>query len=147
MGHRQNHEKRHTDDSSLGGALERLPPDSKAELAILFINMASDLASERKHCAPYLAALGQLLSRVPVYAGPETVVSPDLVERAYEVFRRFDWSTPELADLATLFLRAARVVDNRSFDLPKALRHRIAAKLENIGVAPQKTAKLKEFVP
>jgi molecular chaperone DnaK (HSP70) len=131
----------------LAGALERLPSETKAELAILFINMAADLASEKKHCAPYLAALGQLLSRAPVYAGPETVVSPDLVERAYEVFRRFDWSTPELTDLATLFLRAARVVDNRSFDLPKALRHRIAAKLEDVGVAPQKTAKLKEFVP
>jgi hypothetical protein len=39
------------------------------------------------------------------------------------------------------------LIDHRSFDLPKALRHRIAAKLENIGVAPQKTAKLKEFVP
>jgi len=49
--------------------------------------------------------------------------------------------------MATLFLRAARVVGNRSSDLPKALRHRIAAKLENIGVVPQKTAKLKEFVP
>ena len=109
--------------------------------------MAAELAREKKHCAPYLAALGQLLSRAPVYAGPETVVSPELVERAYEIFRRFDWSTPELADMATLFLRAARVVGNRSSDLPKALRHRIAAKLENIGVVPQKTAKLKEFVP
>jgi hypothetical protein len=56
--------------------------------------MAAELAREKKHCAPYLAALGQLVSRAPVYAGPETVVSPDLVERAYEIFRRFDWSTP-----------------------------------------------------
>ena len=131
----------------LAGALERLPPETKVELAVLFIDTAAALARENKHCAPYLAALGQLLSRAPVYAGPETVISPDLVERAYEIFRSFDWSTPELADMATLFLRAARVIDHRSFDLPKALRHRIAAKLENIGVAPQKTAKLKEFVP
>ena len=131
----------------LAGALERLSPESKTELATLFIDMAADLAREKKHCAPYLAALGQLLSRAPLYSGPETVVSPDLVEQGYEIFRRFDWSTPELADMATLFLRAARVVDNRTFDLSKALRHRIAAKLENIGVAPQKTAKLKEFVP
>ena len=49
--------------------------------------------------------------------------------------------------MQTLFLRAARVVGNRSFDVPEALRHRIAAKLENVGVTPQKTAKLKEFVP
>src|SRR5262249_38443257 len=115
----------------LAGALERLSPESKTELATLFIDMAADLAREKKHCAPYLAALGQLLSRAPLYSGPETVVSPDLVEQGYEIFRRFDWSTPELADMATLFLRAARVVDNRTFDLPKALRHRIAAKLEN----------------
>jgi hypothetical protein len=47
----------------------------------------------------------------------------------------------------TLFLRAARVVGNRSFDLPKGLRHRIAAKLENAGVSPQKTGKLKDFTP
>jgi hypothetical protein len=31
--------------------------------------------------------------------------------------------------------------------VPKALRHRIAAKLENVGVTPQKTGKLKEFMP
>jgi hypothetical protein len=131
----------------LAGSLERLPNETKTELANLFIDTASDLAREKKHCAPYLAALGHILNRAPLYAGPETVVSPDLVERAYETFRPFDWGAPELAEMPTLFLRAARVVGNRSFDLPKALRHRIAAKLENVGVAPQKTGKLKEFVP
>jgi hypothetical protein len=131
----------------LAGSLERLPNETKTELANLFIDTASDLAREKKHCAPYVAALGHILSRAPLYAGPETVVSPDLVERAYETFRGFDWGAPELAELQTLFLRAARVVGNRSFDLPKALRYRIAAKLENVGVTPQKTAKLKEFVP
>jgi molecular chaperone DnaK (HSP70) len=131
----------------LAGSLERLPNQAKTELANLFIDMASDLARDKKHCAPYLAALGHILSRAPLYAGPETVVSPDLVERAYETFRQFDWEAPELAEMPGLFLRAARVVGNRSFDLPKALRHRIAAKLENVGVAPQKTAKLKEFIP
>src|SRR6266404_841292 len=131
----------------LAGSLERLPNQTKTELANLFIDVASDLAREKKHCAPYLAALGHILSRAPLYAGPETVVSPELVERAYETFRRFDWVAPELAEMPGLFLRAARVVGNRSFDLPKALRHQIAAKLQNIGVAPQKTAKLKDFMP
>jgi hypothetical protein len=49
--------------------------------------------------------------------------------------------------MQTLFLRAARVVGNRSFDLPKAVRHQIAAELEKSGVALQKTGKLKEFTP
>ena len=131
----------------LAGSLERLPIQTKTELANLFIDAASNLARENKHCAPYLGALGHILSRVPLYAGPETVVSPDLVERAYEAFRILDWATPELAEVQTLFLRAARVVGSRSFDLSKALRHRIAAKLENAGVSPQRTGKLKEFTP
>jgi hypothetical protein len=122
--------------SVFAGIIAVAPLETKTELANLFIDTASNLARENKHCALYLAALGHLLSRAPLYAGPETVVSPDLVERAYETFRRFDWGTPELAGLQSLFLRAARVVGNRSFDLPQALRHRIATKLENVGVAP-----------
>jgi molecular chaperone DnaK (HSP70) len=131
----------------LAGSLERLSLQTKTELANLFIDAAGNSARENKHCAPYLGALGHILSRAPLYAGPETVVSPDLVELAYEAFHLLDWAAPELAEVQTLFLRAARVVGSRSFDLPKALRHRIAAKLENAGVSPQKTGKLKEFMP
>jgi len=131
----------------LAGSLERIPTETKGELADLFIDITSDLARDKKHCAPYLGALVHLLSRAPLYAGPETVLAPDVVERAYESFRTFDWTAPELAEMQTLFLRAARVVGSRSFDLPKALRHRIAAKLEDSGVAPQKTGKLKDFMP
>jgi molecular chaperone DnaK (HSP70) len=131
----------------LAGSLERLPIQTKTELANLFIDAAGNLARDNKHCAPYLGALGHILSRAPHYAGPETVVSPDLVERAYDALRTHDWAAPELAEVQTLFLRAARVVGSRSFDLPKALRHRIAAQLENAGVSPQRTGKLKEFVP
>ncbi len=131
----------------LAGSLERLPIQTKTELANLFIDAASNLARENKHCGPYLGALGHILSRAPLYAGPETVVSPDLVERAYEALRTLDWAAPELAEVQTLFLRAARVVGSRSFDLPKALRQRIAAKLEHAGVSPQRTGKLKEFTP
>ena len=131
----------------LAGSLERLANETKTELSNLFIDAADQLAREKKHCAPYLTALGFILSRAPFYAGPETVVSPDLVGRAYEAFRIYDWTSPELREMQNLFLRAARVVGNRNFDLPKALRHRIAIKLEKSGVAPQKTGKLKEFVP
>jgi molecular chaperone DnaK (HSP70) len=131
----------------LAGSLERVPKETKTELADLFIDIASDLIRDNKHCAPYLGALEHLLSRAPLYAGPETVLAPDVVERAYESFQTFDWTAPELAAMQTLFLRAARVVGSRSFDLPKALRHQIATKLENSGVAPQKTGKLKDFIP
>ena len=131
----------------LVGALERLDPALKAELIGRFLETARALIAAGKAAEPWLSALGLLLNRTPLYAGPETVVAPDLVERAFETFRPLDWAEPALAELATLFLRAARAVDNRSLDVPKALRLKIARKLEQSGVAPMRTAKLKEIIP
>jgi hypothetical protein len=130
----------------LAGSLELIPHAMKAELVSIFIEIAATLARAKRHSAPYLAALGHLLNRAPLHAGPETVVSPDLVEHAYSAFRGFDWTDPELVELQTLFLRAARVVGDRSLDVPKPLRETIAGKLENSGVAPLQTSKIRGFV-
>ncbi len=131
----------------LAGSLERVGHEVKAELIDRFIGAAVDLAGAGKHCAPYLAALGLLLNRAPLYAGPETVVSPELVERAHEAFSGLDWADPELVELQTLFLRAARVVGNRGLDVTPSLRNPIAKRLEKCGIAPLKTARLKAFMP
>jgi hypothetical protein len=131
----------------LTGYLELISHDIKAELIRRFLDIAVTLARAKRHCAPYLAALGLLLNRTPFYAGPETVVSPDLVERAYSAFQDFDWTNPELLDLQNLFLRAARVVDDRRLDVPKPLRTLIADKLEKSGVLPLQTAKIRGFMP
>ncbi len=131
----------------LAGSLERIGHDIKSELVHRFIDKAAGHARAKQHCAPYLAALSLLLNRSPLYAGPETVVSPDLVELAYDAFSGFDWADPELSEMQSLFLRAARVVDDRSLDLPKALRNRIAGRLEQAGVAPVKTARLRDYMP
>ncbi|MFZ1416084.1 MAG: Hsp70 family protein [Defluviicoccus sp.] len=131
----------------LAGALERLNPALKAELIGRFLENARALIAEGKASEPWLTALGLLLNRTPLYAGPETVVAPELVEQAFDAFRSFDWSAPALAELATLFLHAARAVENRSLDVPKSLRLKIARKLEQSGVAPLRTAKLKEVIP
>src|SRR4051812_23479123 len=104
-------------------------------------------ARAKQHCAPYLAALGLLLNRTPLYAGLETVVSPDHVEHAYSAFRGFDWADPQLLELQTLFLRAARFVGDRSLDVSMPLRELIASKMENSGVPPLQTTKIRGFVP
>ena len=130
----------------LAGALERLGIETKADLARRFIATAADLARARGHCAPWLAALGLLLSRTPLYAGPEVVVPPELVREAWDAFGDLDWTDAELVEMPTLFLRAARVVDNRSLDVPDGLRGRIARKLEKSGVPAQRVAKLRGFV-
>jgi hypothetical protein len=50
-------------------------------------------------------------------------------------------------ELHNLFLRAARVVDDRNLDVPKSLRNQIAHKLEIAGIAPMRTATIKSFMP
>jgi molecular chaperone DnaK (HSP70) len=131
----------------LAGSLERIPHATKAELVSGFIDTAAKLVRAKQHCAPYLAALGLLLNRAPLYAGPETVVSPDFVEHAYSAFRGFDWADPQLLELQTLFLRAARVVGDRNLDVPTPIRDLIASKMEKSGIPPLQTAKIREFVP
>jgi hypothetical protein len=131
----------------LAGSLELIPHATKAELVSSFTDIAVTLARANRHCTPYLAALGHLLNRAPLHAGPETVVSPDFVEHAYSAFQRFNWTDPELSELQTLFLRASRVVGDRSLDVPRTLREVIAGKLENSGVLPLQTAKIRGFVP
>jgi molecular chaperone DnaK (HSP70) len=129
------------------GAFERIGQDLKRQLVELFIQAVRELASEKKHCAPYLAALGFLLTRTPFYAGPETIAPPALVEQAYEAFRRFDWKDAEFTEVQTLFLRAARAVDDRRLDIPGSLRSKIADKLEKCGIAPGKTDRLRKVEP
>jgi hypothetical protein len=131
----------------LAGSLERIGLERKTELIERFIDAASALEREKKHNAHFLAALGFFLNRAPLYGGPEVVVPPELVQRAYEAFSRFAWDGPEHRELQTLFLRAARVVNNRSIDVGRSLRHRIADKLESAGVPPAKTAPLKDYLP
>ena len=129
------------------GSLERLPRETKTELVESFITRTLACVEAKQHCAAYLAALGLLLNRCPAYVGPEAVVSSDLVARAYTAFQNLDWTEPELLELQILFLRAARVVGDRSLDVAKSLRERIAEKLERAGVASRRTAVLRAFTP
>jgi hypothetical protein len=131
----------------LAGSLERLTQEAKVNLIETFIAQALDRMETKQHCAPYLGALGLLLNRAPLYAGPETVVVPEFVERAYAAFHNFDWADAELLETQNLFLRAARVVNDRNLDVPKSLRNQIARKLENVGVALIRTSVIKEFTP
>jgi hypothetical protein len=131
----------------LTGSLERIGSDTKTELIELFLRIARELAMNRQHCAPYLVALGLLLNRALFHAGSEYVVPAAYVERAFEAFSDLDWSVTELAEMQTLFLRAGRLVDDSAIDLPKALREKIASKLEKSGVTRTKLGKLRAFVP
>lgn len=127
----------------LAGSLERIDPAAKAELIELFLAKAKVLAESGGYAAPYYVALGLLLNRTPLYAGPEAVVSVERVAQAFEALRDLDWKLPELSEL---FLRAARVTDNRGLDLPRPLRKEIVRKLEDAGVPAHKVVRVEQFI-
>lgn len=129
------------------GALERLGQEQKQEIAILLLERAAARLREGGYAEPFLAALSRLLNRALLHAGPESVVPPALVAEAYGKLADFDWEKAGGGELVTLFLRAARVVDDRALDLESALRRQIAGRLRQAGVAPAKLVALEKFVP
>ena len=135
---------------NLSGSLDRWkesawPP--KPSSSTVFSKRRTNLPCSKQHAAPYLAALGLLLNRSLFYAGPEFVLPAVHVEKAYEALSDLDWTEPHLAEIQTLFLRAARIVNDPKIDLPKSLREKIASKLQKAGVSPSKVARLRSYVP
>jgi uncharacterized protein YbjT (DUF2867 family) len=94
-----------------------------------------------------LVSLGLVLNRSPLYAQTEDVLPPEAVEQAFTALRHLDWTEPELVEMQTLFLRAARVIDDPALDVPKALREKIATKLERSGVTPLRVERIRRFAP
>jgi molecular chaperone DnaK (HSP70) len=131
----------------LAGSLERVPVPTKTTLAEHFLKTATDLAEAGQHAAPFYNALGLLLNRTPLRAGPEAVLPAELVEQAFQAFGHLDWSESNNAELRTLFLRAARRTDNRHLDVPRSLAERIASKLEKSGFSPARVACLRSYRP
>ncbi len=131
----------------LAGSFERISPSIKSELVENFLGKAETFARDGKYCAPYLVSLSLLLNRTPMYAGQETVVSPEFVDKAYDAFCDLDWTKTELIELQNLFLRAARVVDNRSLDVDEKIRLKIAKQLDKAKATPLKVQRVREFIP
>jgi molecular chaperone DnaK (HSP70) len=130
------------------GSLERLSLELKQALATDFIERAVELIRKGGHASPYLIALNGLLSRIPLYAGPEYVLPPGLVEQAFRVFEKFDWSSVQyVIELRSLFLRAARLTGDRQLDVSRSMARKIAAKLTTAGATNQKVAPLVGVIP
>ena len=112
-----------------------------------FIEMVVDLASQRKHCAPYHYRTGiasqphSTLRRT----GKRLTAGPG--RTGLRGLARLDWNDPEFAEVQVLFLRAARAIDDRRLDLPKSLRNKIADRLEKCGIAPVKAGRLRKAMP
>ncbi|MDB4491632.1 hsp70 family protein [bacterium] len=129
------------------GSFERLSQERKRSLVTLFTDRAVDQLDAGKSADSYLVALTLLLNRAPLYAGPEAVVPPELVEEAYARLGPLDWTDERLREVLPLFLRAARVVDNPYLDVSKPIRKKIANQLEKAEIAPMKVVPVRSYAP
>ncbi len=129
----------------LAGALERLHQGRKLELVKLF---SAGLRRPRlKTREPYAWALGRLLTRTPLYAGPDAVLPPSEVEALFGRVRDLDWRTPDYSPLNPLFAQAARRTDGRGVDVSEEARRQILAKMKESAAHPEQMRVVRETVP
>jgi len=129
----------------LAGSLERISLDRKLQVVkLLCAGLRKPQISNK---IPYAWALGRLLSRVPLYAGPEVVLPPQEVEKLFLQLREFDWKLPENAPLIPLFAQAARRTERRDLDLAPELREELLLKMKNSGARPEELQVVRETVP
>ncbi|GAB4262156.1 MAG: Hsp70 family protein [Deferrisomatales bacterium] len=129
----------------LVGAMERLPLEVKLELAQA---MAAVLRKNKPgHKAPHAWALGRLLTRTPLYAGPDAILPPRVVEELFESVRDLDWTAPAHAELTGVFAQIARRTDRRDVDVSPEAREQIARKMEQSRARPEQVRVVREVVP
>ncbi len=129
----------------LAGALERLRLERKHELAKL---LAAGLLRPRlKTREPYAWALGRLLTRTPLYAGPDAILPPQEVEVLFDRVRGLDWREPEFTPLTPLFVLAARRTERRGVDVSETARREILTKMKEAGAHPEQLRVVRETVP
>ncbi len=112
----------------------------------LFARLDAQL-KEEKPVAVLLDGFGNLLSRFLFGANEECIMPPDTVEQLFDRLRKLDWKDGRYAQTVGLFLRAARVVDDRSLNLPRRSAGKIVSKLEKSGVPENRLLPLRDFVP
>lgn len=133
----------------LAGALERIPADEKTRLARAFLH-SIDRAARRDgggDTVAWIDSVGRLLNRTPFHAPETHVPSPESVEEAFRILRRHDPAQPPFQGLPTLFLRAARKIENHSLNVPPKPLRSILAFLRKAGVPETRLATLREVIP
>ena len=126
----------------LGAALERIPVAYKTEIGDWLLGrLEKSLAAPAKGRpgdpgadSRMLWALGRIGARQPVYGTTHDGVPVEAVTGWIETLLALDWKRIEPAAFAAVHL--ARVTDERTRDLPLALRERIAQRLVAIDAPP-----------
>ncbi|MFZ3139846.1 Hsp70 family protein [Polaromonas sp.] len=132
----------HGDMLRLGASLERIPAAYKTEIGEWLLGRlqksAAQPPSPRQRPGHdgsgddslYLWALGRIGARQPFHGSPHDVVPPETAAAWVDSLLALDWKRIEAAAFAAVNL--ARVTDDRTRDLPLALREQVMARLRAI---------------
>ena len=126
----------------LGAALERIPVAYKTEIGDWLLGriqksisaVAQGRREESSSDSLNFWALGRIGARQPLYANVHDVVPAEAVAAWVETLLSLDWKRQEPAAFAATHL--ARMTDDRTRDLPLALRERTMARLQAIHAPP-----------
>ena len=135
----------------LGASLERIPPAYKLEIgAWLLARLKKSAAAppraghEPASDSLQLWALGRIGARQPFHGHSHDVVPAEAVASWVDALLALDWKRVEPAAFAAVNL--ARVTDDRTRDLPLALREQVMARLAAIHAPPAWIAMLQQKV-
>ncbi len=128
-------------------SLEKVELTQKQRLFdLLFARLEAGLAAD-KSIAALLAGFAGLLNRTLFRASEDRIMPPEKIEQLFDRLRKLDWASSGFADAVPLFMKAARVVDDRSLNVSKRCASKIASKLEKSGVAANRLLPLRDYVP
>ena len=120
----------------LGASLERIPPAYKQEVGEWLLGRAQKLVSSPQtgDASLHLWALGRIGAREPFHGHSHDVVPAEAAAHWVNALLALDWKQTEPAAFAAVHL--ARVTDDRTRDLPLALREQIVTRLAAIHAPP-----------
>ncbi|MDZ7858762.1 Hsp70 family protein [Sphaerotilus sp.] len=139
----------HDDMVRLGAALERIPPEHKAEVGDWLLQPFTDGATALPNTTPErdelrLWAVGRLGARQPFHGSVHGVVSAEVAARWIDTLLALDWKRRRMAAFAAAQL--ARMTGDRLRDLDPDRRAAVLARLASAGAAPSWSAMVREVV-
>ena len=139
----------HDDMVRLGAALERIPPEHKAEVGDWLLQpftadgaVIANATPERDELR--LWAVGRLGARQPFHGSAHGVVTADVAARWIDTLLALDWRRRRMAAFAAAQL--ARMTGDRVRDLDPDRRAVVLARLAGAGAAPSWSAMVREVV-
>jgi molecular chaperone DnaK (HSP70) len=139
----------HDDMVRLGAALERIPPEHKAEVGDWLLQPFAADGVAIAHATPErdelrLWAVGRLGARQPFHGSAHGVVAVEVAARWIDTLLALDWKRRRMAAFASAQL--ARMTGDRVRDLDAERRGQVLARLAGCGAAPSWSAMVREVV-